>query len=247
MKMALLPKPNHLLLAFLFMLVCLANIKGSGRNDYFTPYQHRLMENPAIIHVIASENSQLREQRTLIGVGWLLSILGCSGLVILYLKKARQKKKKYLAQLHQLEQELNFRMQEATSLAIQLTRNKQALQQLNVSLQKIRKGELQEAQLNMAIHHIGQELKKGKEVTELSDMLQDIHQDFFVKLSTQCPDLTSNELKMLGLVRMGLSTKEIASLKNISPKAIEMSRYRVRKKLNLTQDNHLSEYLLQLS
>jgi len=49
------------------------------------------------------------------------------------------------------------------------------------------------------------------------------------------------------LVRMGLSTKEIASLKNISPKAIEMSRYRVRKKLNLTQDNHLSEYLLQLS
>jgi len=245
--MALLPKPNHLLLAFLFLCFFVSNISGSGQVKSFKSDQDRRMDHRSIISEVTHENSQLREQRTVMGFGWFLSLFGGSGIMIIFYKKTHSKKKEYLAQLQQLEQELNFRKQEATSLAMQLTRTKQVMKQLNASLKKARKGELKEAQLNVALHHVGQELKKGKEVTELTDMLQNIHQDFYTKLSTQCPDLTSNELKMLGLVRMGLSTKEIASLKNISPKAIEMSRYRVRKKLNLTQNNHLSEYLMQLS
>jgi len=228
------------------MCFFVTNSNGSGQVNYYKSFHNNLMEKHTIINVMANENSQLREQRTLMGFGWLLSFFGCSGMVLIFIKKTHLKKKGYITQLHQLEQELSFRKQEATSLAMQLTRTKQVMKQLNTSLKMARKGELQEAQLNVAIHHMGQELKKGKEVTELTDMLENIHQDFYTKLSTQCADLTSNELKMLGLVRMGLSTKEIASLKNISPKAVEMSRYRVRKKLNLSQDNQLSDYLMQL-
>ena len=242
----LLPKPNHLLLALLYLFFFLPNINGSRQIDNINTYNSNLKHNYSIISLMARENSELREQRIALGFGLLLAILGCSGVVMIHLKRVQQKKKLNLSRLHQLEQELNFRKQEATSLAMLLTRNKQVMQQLSSSLKKAQRGVLQDGQLKVAIHHMGQELKKGNEAVEVTDMLNDIHQDFYFKLSTQCPDLTSNELKMLGLVRMGLSTKEIASLKNTSPKAVEMSRYRVRKKLNLSQNNYLSDYLLQL-
>ncbi len=45
------------------------------------------------------------------------------------------------------------------------------------------------------------------------------------------------------MLRIGLSSKDIASLNNVSVKAVEMSRYRLRKKLNLSSDESLVNFL----
>jgi DNA-binding CsgD family transcriptional regulator len=44
---------------------------------------------------------------------------------------------------------------------------------------------------------------------------------------------------------MNLSTKEIASLMNISVRGVEASRYRLRKRLNLETDTNLTDYLMR--
>ena len=45
---------------------------------------------------------------------------------------------------------------------------------------------------------------------------------------------------------MNMSTKEIATLLNISERGVEISRYRLRKKLDLSREVNLSTFLLNL-
>jgi DNA-binding CsgD family transcriptional regulator len=69
-------------------------------------------------------------------------------------------------------------------------------------------------------------------------------QGFFKKLTDRYPNLTTNDLRLCSYLKMNFSTKEIARLLNNSPRAIEISRYRLRKKLNLKNDINLTEFLM---
>ncbi|MEY2917988.1 MAG: hypothetical protein RIS73_1702, partial [Bacteroidota bacterium] len=55
---------------------------------------------------------------------------------------------------------------------------------------------------------------------------------------------TGNELKLCAYLRMNLSTKEIAQLMNISVRGVEISRYRLRKKLGIASEINLFNYLI---
>lgn len=72
------------------------------------------------------------------------------------------------------------------------------------------------------------------------------HQNFINRLQQKYPDLTPGDLRICCLRRMNLSTKEIASLLNISVRAVELRRYRLRKRLELNNDINLVEFLLKL-
>lgn len=73
-----------------------------------------------------------------------------------------------------------------------------------------------------------------------------LHKDFSIKLKESFPNLTEQEKKLATLLRLGFSTKEIASLMNISVKSGEISRYRLRKKLNLKQGDNLIQFIKSL-
>jgi hypothetical protein len=71
-----------------------------------------------------------------------------------------------------------------------------------------------------------------------------VHQDFFKKLNQTSQELTPGELKLASLMRMNLSSKEIASTLGISLESLRISRYRLRKKLNLQKGESMQQYLL---
>ncbi len=72
------------------------------------------------------------------------------------------------------------------------------------------------------------------------------HENFFKKLKADHPDLVPNDLKLCAYLRMNMSSKEMASLLNISLRGVEIRRYRLRKKLNLEHDKNLAEFLMGL-
>ncbi|MBG6110163.1 DNA-binding CsgD family transcriptional regulator [Flavobacterium sp. CG_9.10] len=76
--------------------------------------------------------------------------------------------------------------------------------------------------------------------------LNQIHNEFIINLSKKYPVLTSKDIKLCIYLKMNLSSKEIAPMMNISFRGVELHRYRLRKKLNLTQDENLSKFLLSL-
>lgn len=69
------------------------------------------------------------------------------------------------------------------------------------------------------------------------------HSQFFDNLRKKHPDLSSNEIKLSAYLKLNLSSKEIASLMNVAITSIEQSRYRLRKKFNLSKEVNLSIYI----
>lgn len=70
-----------------------------------------------------------------------------------------------------------------------------------------------------------------------------LHRDFNMHLKEAYPNLTENERKLANLLRQGFSSKYIASLMNITPKSVEISRYRLRSKLGLSRSDNLVQFI----
>lgn len=74
----------------------------------------------------------------------------------------------------------------------------------------------------------------------------DQHKGFYLSLKNCAPDLTNNDLRLCSLTKLRLSLKETANILNLSVDAVKSGRYRIKKKLNLSQDESLSDYLNKL-
>ena len=66
-------------------------------------------------------------------------------------------------------------------------------------------------------------------------------------LKENAPTLSKKEIRLSAFIKMGLTNKEIAPLLNISTRGVETARYRLRKKLNLDQDDKLMEFFDSLA
>jgi hypothetical protein len=73
----------------------------------------------------------------------------------------------------------------------------------------------------------------------------EVHEDFLKRLNTEFTDLTPGDLKLAAYLRMNLTSKEISPLLYISIRGVENKRYRLRKKLNLKEEDNLTEFILK--
>lgn len=66
---------------------------------------------------------------------------------------------------------------------------------------------------------------------------------YLTRLADSFPELTLGDKKLCAYLKMGLSSKEIAPLMNLTFRSVEMTRYRLRKKLRLSRDQNLIDFL----
>jgi ligand-binding sensor domain-containing protein/DNA-binding CsgD family transcriptional regulator len=95
--------------------------------------------------------------------------------------------------------------------------------------------------INQGLDSQTEEWKNAMNVMKLSQ------QGFFKRLKEKYPNLTQHDLRLSSYLRMNFTTKEIAKLLNISARAVEISRYRLRRKLILGHDKNLTEFLIKES
>jgi DNA-binding CsgD family transcriptional regulator len=87
---------------------------------------------------------------------------------------------------------------------------------------------------------------QGEPMQHFDMIFKQMHGNFLEKLIECCPDLTKTELQICSLLRLNLSSKEIARLMNINPASIDGTRHRIRKKLNIDPEASLTSYLIAL-
>jgi phosphate/sulfate permease/DNA-binding CsgD family transcriptional regulator len=93
---------------------------------------------------------------------------------------------------------------------------------------------------------IKQRMSFKSEKEDFYGQIEQVHRDFLQKLETSFPDLTDNEKRLAAMLRLSLPGKEIATLMNISPKSVEIARYRLKKKLGLSKDENLINFINNL-
>ena len=99
---------------------------------------------------------------------------------------------------------------------------------------------------DLIVRSINREIENEESWEMLRDAFENVDKDFIKELLIMHPQLTPNDLKLCTYLRLNLSSKEIASLLNISVRSMETKRYRLRKKLDLSHDTNLVEYILSI-
>lgn len=77
----------------------------------------------------------------------------------------------------------------------------------------------------------------------IEEKIEKANSDFFIQLKKEHPHINSDEINLIGMLRMKFSTKQIADVLNLSERAIEQKRYRLRKKMELNKGENLQEYI----
>jgi DNA-binding CsgD family transcriptional regulator len=103
-----------------------------------------------------------------------------------------------------------------------------------------------ESSIKPIIKIINQDMANNSDWELFQEAFNNADSDFLKKVKSVHPTLTPNDLRLCAYLRLNLSSKEIAPLLNISPRSVEIKRYRLRKKLNLDHEKSLVEYILEI-
>ncbi len=90
-------------------------------------------------------------------------------------------------------------------------------------------------------------LSTDSEWDEFKARFDQVQPNFYNKLLRKHPELSKSETRLLILIHIGYSQKEIAEILGIAPDSVKKSRTRARKKLKIPVDVRLEEFLLQLA
>ena len=93
------------------------------------------------------------------------------------------------------------------------------------------------------IRQINAQLKDDSDWQLSESYFNTIYDGLLDRLRARYPQLSQTDLRMCVYIKLNLSTKEIAELMNISPRSVEMARYRLRKKLGLGPNEHIGAIL----
>lgn len=161
----------------------------------------------------------------------------------------QREKEMLLEKEHSLELELDYKNRQLTSHALNLARNNELIQKTSEELKLILLGmSTRDKERSKRIRNLLSTLQQystGNDWEEFRLYFQEVHQSFEKNLTVAFPDLSPNDKKICALLKLGLSTKDIASITFRELRSVESARNRLRKKLGITTDVNITNFLAQ--
>ena len=152
-------------------------------------------------------------------------------------------------QTEKLQAELASKNRELANSAMSLVYKNELLQKISEEMLKLKDEngkKLSDDQLRKIQKVIDDGMNDERDWNLFESSFNEAHESFFKKLKANHPDLVPNDLKLCAYLHMNMSSKELASLLNISLRGVEIRRYRLRKKLEVPHDKNLVEFLMEL-
>jgi|GEM_PF-2421425 len=233
-----------------------------------TLYQMKLQKqrNEVLEKSLSINELQIKQQRLVIfiSIGFLLVL---SVLAILFYRKRRfelktnqmlrtqnekinqQEKIIRVKNEEYFKQELNYKNRQLTSFSLSALKQSKSLelvtQQINELLHQHNIKPTTRKKLEQVMHHL-RPLSSPKEWDEFRSYFEAVHPSFYTNLKQLAPNLTLHEQKICAYLRLGMNTKEIASITFRQVRTVESTRFRIRKKVGLTATDNLFEFLEKL-
>lgn len=177
---------------------------------------------------------------------------------LLFINRIRQKEEQVelreekivclLNNLENLKSELEQSKSKQLYYSLQDTKNKEFISQLTDHLKQLLLDiNPKETQVKKKIREIISQLgmiDSSNVLQDFRDSFESVHHHFYENLSLKFPNLTMKEMRLCSLLRLGLSTKEIADITFKEVRSVESARNRLRKKLQIDHAEDLQKFLL---
>ena len=153
-----------------------------------------------------------------------------------------------LSENQALHNAVEQKRQEVMNVALSIVEQKEFLESLNIKVKEIAETDDPKEKDRIAAEMssaLKQRLSYDRDVDSqyFYAQAESLHEDFSAKLSENFPNLTQQEKRLATLLRLGFSSKYIATLMNITPKSVEIGRYRLRQKLGLEKGDNLVNFI----
>jgi len=162
-----------------------------------------------------------------------------SGLIVIVLIFARQriKAKNIRLEKQKIEVELDSRNKEFTTNVMYMMKKNEMLYEISENLIQIENDAVKD-ETKAALKKIANKLQKNKDKDiweEFELRFNQVHIDFYKKLTQKFPELTSNDLRLCAFLKLNMSSKEISDITGQRIGTLEMARSRIRKKLGISK------------
>jgi len=188
-----------------------------------------------------------RKSSYLIVLSIILVLAGVVSIALFYFIRRNTLYKKKLTELEseQLRDKVDHQKRELASSTLTLSRNLEFMNSLAEDIAQL----TEHVESDKAYASISRLIKKLEKQNsdkcwiEFETRFKEIHRSFYQKLHERFARLTSNDLRLCALLKMGMNTKEICSVTFQSVRAVETARLRLRKKLKIESSVNLSTFL----
>lgn len=161
-------------------------------------------------------------------------------------KKIQKKKEldiiKLADSVAQLSIQIDKKQEEISELKSESYKQIKSKELLVKNLKKVASKDTSISLQNIIID-IKSELLENAQLIKIKSELEVLNDNFFEKLNDKHPDLTKTDLEICSMIRLGLKRKQIASVRNTSLEAVKSNKYRLKKKLHLSKNESLDNYI----
>ncbi|MEM6686550.1 MAG: hypothetical protein AAF617_12275, partial [Bacteroidota bacterium] len=163
-------------------------------------------------------------------------------------KIAQEKLEKEQAQKLLLDEKVRINEEETKRLiadnSMRLEFKQELLDQLKTETSNIQSLEEMKQTMQSLVSKLQLQIATENKLSTIQDKIEEVNKGFDTKLREAYPKLTKTDREICALMRLNLSIKEIATIRNSSIDAVKAARYRIRKKMQLSAGEEL-EYIIQ--
>lgn len=145
-----------------------------------------------------------------------------------------------------LQQELELKKRDLTDMVLFNRHRKEITEELLAELQEAAKAEDPAQRLKKLIQDLRSRSMAAESLDLVGENIEQVNKAFFEKLMEQFPELSKGERSLCGLLRMNLSTKDIAQMRRVEPDSVKMAKKRLRRKLGLEPEADLYLFMQKI-
>lgn len=139
--------------------------------------------------------------------------------------------------------EIEYKNKELVNFALSIAEKNELLEEIKDTLINNKEPAMSSKTIQIISRN---QINLDEERRELHSKIELINQSFYMKLHEILPEITNTEEKLCALIRLKLSSKQIALTLNITPQSVDVYKNRLRKKFNLNKHVNLNDFLNSL-
>ena len=147
----------------------------------------------------------------------------------------------------QLQQEIEHKNKQLTTTSLRMIQKNKTLKELANKIGDLRKSSPENNHnLRKLQKLIDESFRLDKDWDEFKIYFEQVYTGFYKNLKEEYPNLTNTELRHCTLIKLNLSISECANILGISPESVKISRFRLKKKMNLPSQNEVRARIMNM-